>query len=240
MRTARRRAGRARVVATSSALLQLMRLASPSLPVGGFSYSDGFEAAFESGLVGSEALALRWLLDQLEIGLACSELPVVAQAARAWRRRDEACIVALNQWFSTTRETSEWRLQSEQMGRSLAQWLRQHEVPDERLPALAALAPAPTWPIAFALAGTAAGASVRAVLLAFAAGWAENMTQAAMKAIPLGQAAGQRLLAGLTAAVPGVVATAQRLPFDRMQAFAPMLAILSSQHEAQYSRLFRS
>jgi urease accessory protein len=222
------------------ALLQLMRLASPSLPVGGFSYSDGFEAAFEAGLVGDEATALPWLLDQLHLGPARSDLPVVAQAVRAWKLGDAPRIVALNAWVAMTRETSEWRLQSEQMGRSMAQWLRQHELPDERLATLAALTPAPTWPIAFALAGTAARAGARDVLLAFAAGWAENMTQAAMKAIPLGQAAGQRILAGLSAAIPAVVSAAARTSFEEMQAFTPMLAILSSQHEAQYSRLFRS
>jgi len=94
--------------------------------------------------------------------------------------------------------------------------------------------------VAFALAGAATGAPIREVLLAFAAGWAENMTQAAMKTIPLGQAAGQRLLAALSAAIPGAAARAARLPLDDMQAFTPMLAILSSQHETQYSRLFRS
>jgi urease accessory protein len=229
--------GRRRIAAP--VLLDLMRLASPSLPVGGFSYSDGFEAAFEAGHVGGEAQALRWLLDQLHLGLARSDLPVVAHATRAWRRHDEARIAELNAWVGTTRETSEWRQQSEQMGRSMAQWLRQHDVPDERLVALAALTPTPTWPIAFALGGAVAGAPTREVLLAFAAGWAENMTQAAMKAIPLGQAAGQRILAGLAAAIPGVVAAA-RLPFEALQAFTPMLAILSSQHETQYSRLFRS
>jgi urease accessory protein len=227
-------------VPTASALLQLMRLASPSLPVGGFSYSDGFEAAFEAGLVGTETRALAWLLDQLQLVLARSDLPVVAHAIRAWQCHDEERLAALNHWVAATRETSEWRLQSEQMGRSLAQWLRQHETSDERLASLAALAPAPTWPIAFALAGTASGAGESAVLLAFAAGWAENMTQAAMKTIPLGQAAGQRLLAGLSAAIPAAVETAARLPASEMQAFAPMLAILSSRHETQYSRLFRS
>ena len=224
----------------AASLLQLMRLASPSLPVGGFSYSDGFEAAFESGAVADEAAARAWLLDQLHLSLARSDLAVVGHAARAWKRRDDVRIAELNAWVATTRETSESRLQGEQMGRSLAQWLRQHELPDARLPVLAALAPAPTWPIAFALAGTAARAPVREVMLAFALGWAENMTQAAMKTIPLGQAAGQRLLAALGAAIPDAVARAARLRLDDMQAFTPMLAILSSQHEAQYSRLFRS
>ena len=225
---------------TASALLQLMRLASPSLPVGGFSYSEGLEAAVEAGLVAGEAQALAWLLDQLNLGLARSDLAVVAKAARAWQRGDLESVAELNAWFTTTRETSEIRQQGEQMGRSLAQWLRHREPPEPRLAALEALAPAPTWPVAFALAGVATSAPIREVLIAFAAGWAENMVQAAMKAVPLGQAAGQRVLAGLAGAIPAAVDAALALPLGEMQAFTPMLAILSSQHEAQYSRLFRS
>jgi urease accessory protein len=225
---------------TASALLQLMRLASPSLPVGGFSYSEGLEAAVEAGLVTTEAQTLAWLLDQLGLGLACSDLAVVAKAARAWQRGDLAHVAELNTWFATTRETAEFRQQAEQMGRSLAQWLRHRDPPEPRLSALEALAPAPTWPVAFALAGVATGAPIRELLIAFAAGWAENMVQAALKAVPLGQAAGQRVLAGLSAAVPAHVDAAIALPFGAMQAFTPMLAILSAQHEAQYSRLFRS
>ncbi len=223
---------------TASALLQLMRLASPSLPVGGFSYSEGLESAVEAGLVTTEAQTLAWLLDQL--ALARSDLAVVAKTARAWQRGDLARVAELNTWFATTRETAEFRQQSEQMGRSLAQWLRHRDPPEPRLAALEALAPAPTWPVAFALAGVATGAPIRELLIAFAAGWAENMVQAALKAVPLGQAAGQRVLAGLSGAIPGHVDVAIALPFGEMQAYTPMLAILSAQHEAQYSRLFRS
>lgn len=225
---------------TASALLQLMRLASPSLPVGGFSYSEGLEAAVEAGLVTTEAQTLAWLLDQLGLGLARSDLAIVAKAARAWQRGDLEHVALLNTWFATTRETAEFRQQAEQMGRSLAQWLRHRDPPETRLAALEALAPAPTWPVAFALAGVATGAPIRDLLIAFAAGWAENMVQAALKAVPLGQAAGQRVLAGLSGAIPAHVDAAIALPFGEMQAFMPMLAILSAQHEAQYSRLFRS
>jgi urease accessory protein len=90
------------------------------------------------------------------------------------------------------------------------------------------------------LATVLAGATARDALLAFAWGWAENMAQAAMKAVPLGQAAAQRMLARLAAATPAVVDTALALPASQWQAATPMLAILSAQHEAQYSRLFRS
>src|SRR5829696_9030318 len=130
------------------ALLQLMRLASPSLPVGGFSYSEGLEAAIEAGLVRDEAGTLAWLGDQLRLGLARSDLAVVAKAARAWQRGDVDRVTELNDWFSCTRETHELRQQSEQMGRSLAQWLRHREPPEPRLAALEALKPAPSWPVA--------------------------------------------------------------------------------------------
>ena len=121
------------------------------------------------------------------------------------------------------------------------QWLRNSEhANDPRIATLAALQPAPLWPTAFALATTLAAASVHDALLSFAWSWAENMVQAAMKAVPLGQAAAQRMLARLAAQLPATVQTAAAMNDDERQAFSPMLAILCAQHETQYSRLFRS
>ena len=227
-------------------LLQLMWLASPALPVGGFSYSEGLEAAVESGTVTNEAQAADWLLDQLQLSVARSDLAACAQALWAWRDGDRAAVESLNDWVRTTRESAELRLQTEQMGRSLVEWLRNggsggrtHDA-DERVHLLAALSPAPTWPVAFALAAARTGANDTDARLAFAFGWAENMVQAAMKAVPLGQSAAQRILAALATAIPSAVEHALRLGPDERQSFAPMLAIRSSQHETQYSRLFRS
>ncbi|HWH81872.1 MAG TPA: urease accessory protein UreF [Burkholderiaceae bacterium] len=217
-----------------------MQLASPALPVGGFSYSEGLEAAVEAGRVRDEAQAARWLADQLRLGLARAELAVVAKAFGAWQRADLASIGELNAWVVETRETAELRQQATQMGRSMSEWLRQRGGADAHVDALKALVPAPTWPIAFALAAAQTGAPRREALLAFAFGWAEAMVQAALKAVPLGQAAGQRVLAVLVEAIPAAVDRAAALPDGERQAFTPMLAILSAQHETQYSRLFRS
>jgi len=224
----------------AAALLQLMRLASPSLPVGGFSYSEGIESAVESGRVCDEATARRWLVDQLHLGLARSDLPIVAHALAAWRGGDDEGVESLNRWVATTRETAEMRQQTEQMGRSLAVWLQHRGAADARLARLEALRPAPTWPIAFALAAADSEATAPDVLAAFAAGWAENMVQATMKAVPLGQLAAQRLLLALSTEIGPVIEAALALPASDVQAFMPMLAILSAQHETQYSRLFRS
>lgn len=223
----------------AGSLLQLIWLASPALPVGGFSYSEGLEAAVDRAGVVTEHAASDWLVDQLHLSLARSDLPVIAQAITAWRQNDADRIASLNAWILQTRETSELRAQTEQMGRSLLEWLRNHNTATpEQIATCAALRP--TYPTAYALAVAATLAGVRDGLLAFTFGWAENMTQSAIKAVPLGQSAGQRILARMAAEIPDAVDRAMSLPDDERQAFSPMLAILSAQHETQYSRLFRS
>jgi urease accessory protein len=228
----------------SRALLQLMWLASPALPVGAFSYSEVLESAVEKGHVGNETEAGDWLVDQLQLGLARAEMAVLAQAVTAWRAGALERITELNGWFCQTRESAELRQQTEQMGRSLVEWLRNggcaNDAADPRIAALAALRPAPTWPLAFALAAAQTDARLRDALLAFAFGWSETMVQTAMKAVPLGQSAAQRLLARLAAAIPAAVDHALGLSDAQRQVCTPMLAILSAQHEVQYSRLFRS
>ena len=226
----------------AASLLQLIWLASPTLPVGGFSYSEGLEAGVEWAGVTTENAASDWIVDQLHLSQARSDLPVLAQAIVAWRVGDLDRVRALNDWVLATRETSELRLQTEQMGKSLADWLRNlnadrpdHLAAVDRLAALP-----PTYPIAFSLAVAHTGASVRDGLLASAFGWAENMVQAALKAVPLGQNAGQRILARLAGEIPAAVDTALACGDAQRQSFSPMQAILSARHEAQYSRLFRS
>jgi urease accessory protein len=225
---------------SAAALIELMRLASPALPVGGFSYSEALEAAVEHGLVAGEAQAGAWLADQLQLSLLRSDLPVVALAFKAWRRRDLARVAELNDWVVRTRETRELAQQSLQMGRSLVDWMRRRNGPPAAVDDGAALQPGPCWPVAFALAAAHSGAPLREAVLAFAVGWIESMVAAAIRTVPLGQTAGQRLLDELNAALPAAVDRALLLPDSERQAFAPMLAILSARHETQYSRLFRS
>ena len=223
----------------AASLIQLMWLASPALPVGGFSYSEGLEAAIDRSGVATESIAADWLSDQLQLSLARGDLAVIAQAVPAWRGGQLQRVEQLNSWILQTRESSEMRAQTEQMGRSLIEWLRNHDGVDARHIAACAALP-PTYPVTFALAVSQTEAGVRECLLAYAFGWAENMVQAALKSVPLGQSGGQRILARLSREIPQAVEIAMRLPDDERQAFAPMLAILSAQHETQYSRLFRS
>ena len=216
-----------------------MWLASPALPVGGFSYSEVLEAAVDRSGVATESIASDWLNDQLHLTLARGDLSVVAQAIPAWRKSNLTRVQQLNDWVLQTRESSELRLQAKQMGRSLLDWLRNHDGANlAHIDACARMQP--TYPVAFSLAASQTAASVRDCMLAYAFGWAENMMQAALKSVPLGQSAGQRILARLARNIPAAVEAALHMQDSERQAFSPMLAILSAQHETQYSRLFRS
>ncbi|ALT79217.1 urease accessory protein UreF [Paucibacter sp. KCTC 42545] len=229
------------VAAPSSAFLQLLWLASPALPVGGFSYSEGLEAAVDHGQVRDEASAAQWLSAQLGLSLARGDLALVAQAHSAWLAADVARLQRLNDWVLQTRESLEFRLQTEQMGRSLLAWLRNHDTATPaQLQHCTELGGTPSYPVVMALALAASGAPAQDGLLAYAFGWAENMVQAAIKSVPLGQSAGQRVLSRLAAEIPAAVAQAISLSDVERQVFSPMLAILSARHETQYSRLFRS
>ena len=229
----------AQTASMTTELLQLIWLASPALPVGGFSYSEALEAAIDHEHVHDESSCADWLADQLHLSQARGDMALMAQAIPAWQSLNTARLHDLSAWVHATRETHEMRLQTEQMGRSLLDWLRiQNKATAQALQLCSELRP--TYPIAMSLALSLASAPLESALQAYAFGWAENMTQAALKAVPLGQISGQKILARLAQEIPEAVQHAIALSDQDRQAFCPMLAVMSARHETQYSRLFRS
>ncbi|WP_066738887.1 urease accessory protein UreF [Cupriavidus sp. D384] len=224
-------------------LISLLHLASPALPIGGFSYSQGLEAAIDCGMVGDAATAEHWIRDNLMHVQAQCEAPVWLLLHRAWRQQDAASVARWNDWFHVTRETSELRLETEQMGWSLAKLIAQMEWGDAALrDTLRGLSPL-CLPTAFTAACVALDIDAREGLAAYAFNWAENQVAAALKAVPLGQVAGQQILRGLHRHVLDAVDEATRRADaepPRLSTFSPMLGLLSARHETQYSRLFRS
>ncbi|MBD5801503.1 Urease accessory protein UreF [Azoarcus sp. Aa7] len=223
-------------------LIRLLQLASPALPVGAYTYSQGLEWAVEAGTVRDEAGAARWIGDLLEWNLARFEAPLLSSLIEAWAAGDDADVAVLNADFLASRETAELRAETVQMGYSLVRLLADLDafasLPGwrERLRAL----DEPAFPTAWAAAAAAWAIPVGMALPAYLWAWLENQVMAAVKAVPLGQSAGQRLLATLGARIPELATQAAQLPADEWSNFTPGLALASSRHETQYTRLFRS
>ncbi|AZW45778.1 urease accessory protein UreF [Bordetella bronchiseptica] len=220
-----------------------MHLSSPALPIGGFSYSQGLEAAIELGLVRDEASTLAWIESQLATVMARAEAPLWCLLFEAWRAGDGEAAHAWNQWFLASRETRELRQETEQMGRSLARLaLELGWGAAAARQAMAALRPA-TLPAVHACACAMWALPREAGLAAYLFAWLENQVAAAIKGVPLGQMAGQRMLERLRAGLPAVLADAQARAGatpPRLDTFAPQYAMVSARHETQFSRLFRS
>src|SRR5271156_4204942 len=214
-------------------LAKLLQLASPALPVGAYSYSGGLEAAIEDGAVHDAASAERWIGDVLEFSMACMEGPVLFSFISAFTRKDFLKIKEKNEFFLASRETAELRAESVQMGYSLNRLFRDlglGEVPVEE----------PSFPAAYAYAAARWKIEPEAALQAYLWAWLENQVMAAMEAIPLGQTDGQRMLLSLGDRIEGLVKKSMQMKDEDLGNFAPGLALLSSRHETQYSRLFRS
>ncbi|MGF6698543.1 urease accessory protein [Paraburkholderia sp. MM5496-R1] len=229
-----------RIVMRIAEFTALLHLASPALPIGAFSYSQGLEAAIEAQLITDADSARIWIERGLTDVLARGELPFLAQQIERWRTHDAVELADANAEFLASRESAELRRETEQMGWSLRQLCVSLEWGDvARRETLASLTPL-AQPSAFAFAAHAHNARVDAALAAYAFSWVENQAAAALKAVPLGQLAGQRIIVALREPIDAAVARALATSRDDLNTFAPQLGILSARHESQYSRLFRS
>jgi urease accessory protein len=204
-------------------LARLLQLASPTLPVGAYSYSQGLESAVDAGYVRDAGTAQDWIGDVLELSVARMEAQVLrAQINGPTQER--------NDFFVATRETAELRAETLQMGQSLARLLADLGVP--------VAIQEPAFPTAFALAVRHWNIEPHEAVVAYLWSWLENQVMAAVKAVPLGQTAGQKMLLSLGDRL-GALADL-KLDESAWTNFTPGLAYLSSRHETQYSRLFRS
>jgi urease accessory protein len=222
------------------ALVRLLQLASPALPIGAYSYSQGLEWAVAEGTVRDAATAQTWIGEVLEHVVAVGEAAVAWRLLVAAQREEWTAVAHWNAWFRASRETAELRAETEQMGGSLTKLMGDLERLDTAATsALGSLAPV-TLPAAYALAARGFALLPDAALVAYVWAWLENQVLVAVKAVPLGQVAGQRLQLALGARIPASVDRARSIADDEVASFAPGLALASARHETQYTRLFRS
>ena len=224
----------------AQALLHLLQLTSPSLPVGAYSYSQGLEAAIENGSVKNEASARAWIVDSLHEVVGRFEAPIFWRLLQAFTARDGDAVGLWNERFIAARDTAEFRAETIQMGYSLGKLVADLQICDTELLGLLQAQTEIPLPTALACAAVALAVPHDAALLGMLFAWAENQVLVCVKSVPLGQVAGQRLLLSLRAELEVAAEAAQQLQDDELSNWSPGFSLLSMQHEVQYSRLYRS
>jgi urease accessory protein len=219
------------------ARLRLLHLVSPSLPVGAFTYSQGLEWAVECGWVGDEAGLKEWLGCLMHSGMTQLEIPLLARLYQASADNDDTALAYWSRYLLACRETRELREEERNRGRALASLLPHLGIPVSaaRMPILRSCQLA-----GFALAAQHWNIPLRQAAEGYLWGWLENTTLAGVKIVPLGQTAGQQIIAALTGDIPRLVERGLNLDDEVIGASCPAQALASSLHETQYTRLYRS
>jgi urease accessory protein len=219
----------------AAGLLHLLQFASPALPIGGYSYSQGLEAALEECLVTDAASARDWIVRGLRDVMAQWDAPLFWRLLQAFAARDEAAIRLWSECFLASRDTAELRAETVQMGYSLTRLIAELGVAE-----VAVLGDEVSLPAALACAVDALDIPHEEALLALLFSWAENQVLVCVKSVPLGQVAGQRLLLSLRPEIEAAARTARSLDDAALSNWAPALSMLSMRHEVQHGRLYRS
>ena len=219
-------------MATNTSVYRLWQLISPNLPVGAYSYSQGLEQVIHTAKITDEAATMNWISGVLEHGLARTDIPVLLRVYDATRNGDDEGALWWSRQLLAMRETAELRLEDLSMGAALLRLL-----PELGVPVPAAELP---FAAAFAIGASAWNVDPTDACAGYAWSWSEQQVAAAIKLVPLGHTAGQRLLLALGERIERAVTIASGLDDEELGMSLPGLAIASARHETQYTRLFRS
>ena len=217
-------------------LLQLLQLASPSLPIGGFAWSQGLEAAIEQGWLKNEGDFSAWVDGVLQHSFRWQEIPLLKRLHAAAEQQDLVTLQCWNRTGLALRESAELYQEDTQMGAALLRLMRDLEFPFAREWNSEPIG----YPTAFAIACCHHRIPLLQTAAAFVWSWLENQIAAALKLFPLGQTAGQRVFQKIAPDIEAVIAFAVTVQDSEIGISLPGVVMASMQHEEQYSRLFRS
>jgi urease accessory protein len=222
---------------SGTALLRLMQLVSPALPVGAYAYSQGMEYAVHAAWLQDEASVARWILGLLQNPLSRLDVPVLARLYAAWESSDRDAVEYWSAFLSASRESRELQDEDRQLGMALARLLKDLGIEES-----AAWVNHPKASLAtlFSLAAFRWQVPLVSAAQGYLWAWTENQVAAAIKLVPLGQTAGQRILSQASAVIPAAVNCGLVLNDEDIVFVSQRLAMGSALHEEQYSRLFRS
>ncbi len=226
-----------RTTENALARLRLLQLTSPALPVGAYAYSQGLEQAIDAGWVTSAGQLQDWVGGLLQHAVCKLDIPILLRLHAAWCADDQNAVRHWSAWLHACRESAELQAEDRQLGSALARLLLDLGLEEAR-PWLSD--EQATYATLFALAAARWGIAAHDMALGFLWSWSENQIMAALKLMPLGQTAGQRMLSALIKQLPAILQRAEACTDADIGQLAPAQAIASARHETQYSRLFRS
>ena len=221
----------------SLALVRLCQLVSPALPIGSYHFSQGLEYAVHAQWVNSEAEAGDWIIGVAKNAIATLDLPLLLRMYDAWIARDDIEVTRWSRFLIASRETSELRAEERHMGKALAKVLVELEIASARD---WIVRNDTTYAAMFTLAASQWTIERHATAQAYVWAWTENQVLAALKLLPIGQSAGQRILNRVIPLIPEMVSGAAMIDASDIGIATPLHGIASTQHETQYSRLFKS
>jgi urease accessory protein len=230
----------ARGASESAALYRLMSWLSPAYPVGAFSYSGGLEWAVEAGDVKDAATLADWLGTMITRGSVVCDAVFCVHAHTASRVGNDEALCAVAELASAFASSKERHLETTAQGRAfmdatLAAW------PCDALTRLEAIWPkAIAYPVAVGVAAAGHAIPLAPALGAYLHAVVANLISAGVRLIPLGQTAGQRVLAELEPVAASAAKAAITTPLNEVGGATFRADIAGMRHETQYTRLFRS
>jgi urease accessory protein len=234
----------------SKTFVGLLHFADGLLPVGSYAHSFGLESYTVAGKVHDAETLESFLCAYLRGILAPADAVAMSVARRMARNPNDyavASVLALDRHVDAMKAAMEARDASRQMGRQVLRIASNLGEPLASDTAIRNLFDAVErgetpghHPVAFGVVGAVLGWHECETVAAFLYSTCSGLVAAALRLMPLGQLAGQRVLWKLGPEIASLAEQAAGKELDDIWSFAPGLEIAAMNHANLDARLFRS
>ncbi|PWA06224.1 urease accessory protein UreF [Flavobacterium psychrotolerans] len=227
----------------NKALLSLLHLTDPNLPIGGFSHSAGLETYTQQGLVKDTASAKEFVVQMLSQNLQYTDAAFVSLVYEAASKNDLQKILFLDAECTAVKLPKEMRIASNKLGIRLMkifQPLNKSELIDSYAKAIKSQKAVGHYCIAFGLYSQALNIPKPDALSGFYYNAAVGFVTNAVKLVPLSQQSGQEILFSVQDLIAELTQQTLIPDEDLIGLCCSGFDIKSMQHEKLYSRLYMS